>query len=169
MIQPDLGLERKGKTLIVHAKHNGRWVGVLVGGFGLYLVWRIYGIGIPNESVLAYGFGLVIGLVFVGIGVFLSLPRGVTTTFDLRSHRVVHHVSIGLGWYARRRTYPLAEIAGLRLTGHDAESDSYMPAMTLRNGKTRWLSTANGSYLICAVTIEAICAETGLQKLGVAR
>ena len=39
----------------------------------------------------------------------------------------------------------------------------------LRNGETRWLSTANSSYLICAMTIEAICEVTGLQKLGVAR
>jgi hypothetical protein len=37
----------------------------------------------------------------------------------------------------------------------------------LRNGETRWLSTANGSYLIHATTIEAICAITGLQNLGV--
>jgi hypothetical protein len=27
----------------------------------------------------------------------------------------------------------------------------------------------NGSYLICAMTIAAICAETGLRQLGVAR
>jgi hypothetical protein len=31
---------------------------------------------------------------FAPIDVFLSLPREVTTTFDLRSHRVAHHVSI---------------------------------------------------------------------------
>jgi hypothetical protein len=35
--------------------------------------------------------------------------------------------------------------------------------------ETRWLSTVNRSYLICATTIEAICGVTGLQKLGVAR
>jgi hypothetical protein len=44
-----------------------------------------------------------------------------------------------------------------------------MPVMTLLNGETRWLSTANASFLICETTIEAICAETGLQKLGVGR
>ena len=106
---------------------------------------------------------------FVGIIVFLLLPREVITIFDLRSHRVVHHVSIGRGWYERRRTYAFAEIAGLRLNGYDAEPDSYMPVMMLRGGETRWLRTANGSYLICAMTIDAICAVTGLQKLGVAR
>ena len=57
----------------------------------------------------------------------------------------------------------------MRLNGYDGEHDSYMPVMTLRNGETRWLSTANGSYLICAMTVEAICAVTGLQNLGVAR
>src|SRR5262245_38387257 len=172
MIQNDLRLERQGKALVVHSKQNAKWVGALVGGFGIYIIWRIYGIGIPNQSVpalVAYWFGHVIGVTFVGIGVFLSLPREVTTSFDLGSQRVVHHVSIGRGWYEHRRTYAFAEIAGLRLTGYDAESDSYMPAMTLRNGKTRWLSTANGSYLICATTIAAICAETGLHQLGIAR
>jgi len=100
---------------------------------------------------------------------FFLLPREVITTFDLRSHRVVHHVSIGRGWYERRRTYAFTEIAGLRLNGYDPEPDSFMPVMILRNGETRWLSTANSSDLICAMTIEAICELTGLQKLGVAR
>jgi hypothetical protein len=75
-------------------------------------------------------------------------------------------MSIGRGWYERRRTYAFTEIAGLRLNGYDPEPDSYMPVMILR---TRQLSTANSSYLICAMTIEAICEVTGLQKLGVAR
>jgi hypothetical protein len=172
MVQPDLRLERQGDALVVRAQHNGRCVGVLAGAFGLYLIWRIHGIGIPDQNVpalVAFWFGLLIGVMSAAIGVLLLLPREVITTFDLRSSRVVHHVSIGRGWYERRHTYAFAEIAGLRLTGHDAESDSYMPAMMLRNGKTRWLSTANGSYLICAMSIEAICAETRLHRLGVAR
>jgi hypothetical protein len=45
----------------------------------------------------------------------------ITTTFHLRSHRVVHHVSIGRDWYERRRTYAFAEIAGLRLNGYSGE------------------------------------------------
>jgi hypothetical protein len=172
MVQPDLRLERQGDAPVLHAQHNGRWVGVRAGAFGLYLIWRIHGSGIPDQNVpalVAYWFGPLVGVMSAGIGVFLLLPRQVITTFDLHSRRVVHHVSIGHGWYERRRTYALAEIAGLRLTGYDAESDSYMPAMMLRNGKTRWLSTANGSYLIGAMTIAAICAETGLRQLGVAR
>jgi hypothetical protein len=167
----DLRLERQGDALIVHSRHIARWVGVLLVGFGLYLIWRIYGIGLPNQSwlaLLAYWFGLVLGVMFLGIGVFLLLPREIITTFDLRCRRVVHHLSIGHGWYERRRTYAFAEIAGLRLHGHDAEPDSCMPVMMLLNGETRWLSTANGNYLICATTIEAICAVTGLPKLGVA-
>jgi hypothetical protein len=173
MIQGDLRLERQGDALIVHSSHNARWAGALVGGFALYFIWRIYGIGIPNQSVLAmfaYWFGLMIGVMFAGIGGFLLLPREVITTFDLRSQRVVHHVSIGRGWYERRRTYDFAEIAGLGLSEYYGEEPpSYMPVMTLRSRETRWLSTANGSYLPCAITIEAICAATGLQKLGVAR
>ena len=165
MIGGDLRLERQGDALIVHSEHNARWFGALVGGFGLIflIVW------ISMQSGLALLVGVVIGVTLLGSGVFLLLPRQVTTTFDLPSHRVVHHVSFGRGWYERRRTYAFAEIAGLRLSGYDPEHDSYMPVMTLQNGEMRWLSTANNSYLICAMTIEAICAATGLQKLGVSR
>src|SRR5262245_48564962 len=80
MVQPDLRLERQGDALIVHAKHSGRWVGVLAGVFGLYLIWRIYGIEIANQGVpalVAYWFGFMIGVTSAGIGVFLLLPREV--------------------------------------------------------------------------------------------
>jgi hypothetical protein len=165
----DLRIERQGDALIVHSRRIARWVGALLVGFALYLLMRIYGIGIVNQSglaLLAYWFSVVIGVMIVGIGVFLLLPREVITTFDLRSHRVLHHVSIGRGWYERHRTYAFAEIAGLGLK-YNAEPGSYMPVMALRNGETRRLSTANGSYLIYKTTIEAICAVTGLQNLGV--
>jgi hypothetical protein len=169
----DLRLERQGDALIVHSRHIARWVGVLLACFAIYLTWRIYGIGSPNQSwlaLLAYWFGIVLGVMFLGIGVFILLPREVITTFDLGSHRVVHHLSICRGWYERRRGYAFAEIAGLRLNGHDAQPDSYIPVMALRSGETQWLSTSNiGSYLTCEVTIEAICEVTRLQKLGVAR
>jgi hypothetical protein len=169
MIQGDLRLERQGNALIVHSRHNARWSGALVGGFGI--IFLVQWIGLPEQSglaVLGYWLGVVFVVTFVGLGVFLLLPREVTTTFDLGSHRVVHLVSVGRGWYERRRTYAFAEIAGLRLNGYDGEPDSYMPVIKLQNGGARWLSTANSSYLICEMTIEAICAATGLQKLGVA-
>jgi hypothetical protein len=173
VIQGNLRLEHQDDALIVHSKHNARWLGALTGSFALFFLIKLF--SIPGQSgvglfpLFAYSFGVAIGVTFVGIGFFLSLPREVTTTFDLRSQRVVHHLSIGRGWYTRRRTYAFGEIAGLRLNGYDAEPDSYMPVMMLRNGETRWLSTANSSYLISSMTIEAICAVTGLQKLGVGR
>jgi len=170
MIHSDLRLERQGNALILQSKHNARWLSALVGGFALFFLFKLF--SVPDQSgfgLLVYWFSVAIGVAFLGIGVFLSLPREVTTTFDLDSHRVVHLVSIARGWYERRRAYALEEIAGLRLTGYDAEPHSYMPVMTLRNGETRWLGTANSSYLISTMTIEAICAVTGLQKLGVAR
>jgi hypothetical protein len=173
MLQGDLRLERQGDALIVHSKHNARWFGALTGGFALYFLIKLFSLpaqsGVGLLALLAYSFGVAICVTFVGIGSFLSLPRVVTTTFDLRSQRVIHHLSIGRGWYERRRTYAFAEIAGLRLNGYDAEPDAYMPVMMLRNGETRWLSTANSSYLISSMAIEAICAATGLQKLGVGR
>ena len=170
MIQSDLRLVRQGNALILQSKHNARWLGALVMGFALFFLFKLF--NVPDQSgfgLLVYWFSVAIGVGFLGIGVFLSLPREVTTTFDLDSHRVVHLMSIGRDWYERRRTYAFAEILGLRLNGYAAEPDSFMPVMTLLNGETRWLSTANASFLICETTIEAICAETGLRKLGVAR
>jgi hypothetical protein len=169
MIQGDLRLERQGNALILKSKHNARWLGVLVGGFALFVLFKLF--NVPAQSgfgLLVYCFSVAIGVAILGIGVFLSLPREVTTTFDPDSRRVVHHVSIGQGRYERRRTNAFAEVLGLRLNGYAAEPDSYMPVMKLY-GETRWLSTANASFLICETTIEAICAETGLQKLGVGR
>jgi hypothetical protein len=163
----DLRLERQGDTLVVHSKHIARWVrALLVGGFALIWLRQTDQSGL---ALLGYWPSVVMGVALFGFGVFLVLPREVITTFDLRSHRVVQRVSIGRGWYERRRTYAFAEIAGLRLNESHGETHSYLPVMALRNGETRWLSTANGSYLICAMTIEAICAATGLQKLGTAR
>jgi hypothetical protein len=166
----DLRLECQGDALIVHSRHIASWVGALL-IFGFALIWlrQIYWIMMPNQSgraLLGYWLSAVIGVMIVGIGVFLLLPREVITTFDLRSRRVLHHVSIGRGWYERRRTYAFAEIAGLGLKYY-AEPGSYMPVMALRNGERRRLSTANGSYLIYATTIAEICAVTGLQNLGV--
>ena len=170
MIQGDLRLERQGNALILHSKHNAKWLGTLVSGFALFVLFKLF--NVPDQSgfgLIVYCFSVAIGAAFLGIGVFLSLPREVTTTFDLDSHCVVHDVNIGRGRYLRHRTYAFAEILGLRLNGHAAEPDSFMPVMTLLNGETRWLSTANASFLICETTIEAICAEIGLQKLGVGR
>src|SRR5262249_13314945 len=137
VIQGDLRLERRDDALIVHSKHNARWLGALVGSFALFFLFKLFSTpaqsGVGLLPVFAYWFGVAIGVTFAGIGFFLLLPREVTTTFGLRSQSVVHHLSIGRGWYARRRTYAFAEIAGLRLNGHDTEPDSFMPVITLRN------------------------------------
>jgi hypothetical protein len=98
MIEGDLRLERQGNALIVHSKHNARWFGALVGSVVLIMLirWISSWISMSDPSgpaLLGNWFVVVLGVTFVGIGVFLSLPREVTTTFDLRSYRVVHHLS----------------------------------------------------------------------------
>ena len=78
MIEGDLRLERQGNALIVHSKHNAKWFGALGGSFAL--VFLIIWISMPDQSglaLLAYWLGVVIGVTFVGNGVFLSLPREV--------------------------------------------------------------------------------------------
>jgi hypothetical protein len=49
----DLRLERRGDALIMHSRHNARWLGALLAGFALCVIWCIYGISIPNQSGLA--------------------------------------------------------------------------------------------------------------------
>ena len=109
MIQGDLRLVRQGNTLIVHSKHNARWFGALLCCFALFFL--IKWISMPDQSgfaLLGYWFGVVIGVTLVGIGVFLSLPREVTTTLlwlpflpCVLRYLVTHDLSLGYsetGW-----------------------------------------------------------------------
>jgi hypothetical protein len=109
MIQGDLRLVRQGNTLIVHSKHNARWFGALLCSFALFFL--IKWISMPDQSgfaLLGYWFGVVIGVTLVGIGVFLSLPREVTTTLlwlpflpCVLRYIVTHDLSLGFsetGW-----------------------------------------------------------------------
>jgi len=69
MIQGDLRLDRQGNALIVHSKHNARWVGALV--VGLALIFLIRGVWMPDQSGLAllgYWLGGVLGVTPLGIG-----------------------------------------------------------------------------------------------------
>ena len=48
------------------------------------------------------------GALVGGLGL-IFLVQWIGVTFDLHSHRVVHHLSIARGWYERRRTYAFTE------------------------------------------------------------
>lgn len=160
-----LSLERKGDVLVLRATNPAWWFGALFGGFAVFwlLGWTRQEMG----GGLAYWGGVLMGVAFVIIGLFLFLPREVNTVFDLRSRRVLHNVSFCRGLYERRQAYSFDEIAGLGVKEYRGEGYSYMPAMVLRGGKTRWLATINGGYLAFANTIDDVCRATGLAKLDI--
>src|SRR5215813_12704779 len=86
IIEGDLRLERQGNALIVHSKHNARWFGALVGGFALFFLSA--GLACPiRVGFPCLATGSAIGVMLLGIGIFLSLPREVTTTLLLPPRR----------------------------------------------------------------------------------
>jgi hypothetical protein len=155
-------LDRQGDALILQALNGNQWFGALFGGFALF--WVIGWIIQEKERGLGFWLGLVVGVTFIAVGIFLLVPRRITTIFDVRSRQVLHHISIGYGWHERRHSYTFDEIAGLGVKEYAGEGYSYLPVLILRTGKMRWLAAGNGGYLAYAKTIEDVCAATGLEK-----
>jgi hypothetical protein len=162
-MQGGLHLVRDGDAVILQARDTMRWFGALFGGFAVF--WLFGWIGQSKDTGLGFWLGLLMGLAFAGIGLFMLLPREISTVFDVRSQRVLHHVSFCRGLYERRHTYAFDEIEGLGVKEYAGEGYSYMPVLVLRGGKLHWLATVNGGYLAFAKTIEEVCAATGLAKV----
>jgi hypothetical protein len=160
----DIHLEREGDALILRSRSTARWVGALFAGIALVLLIGLLRQG-PQPSI-GYWFGILFIMTFLGFGLFLALPRRVTTRFDLRSRRVLHTVSIGR-WDVRQRSYSFAEIASLGVKEFYSEGYSYLPVMTLHSGTTHWLAASNGGYMPYAKTIGEVCEATGLPKRDV--
>ena len=160
-------LERKDDALVLRATKAAWWFGALFGGFSVF--WLVGWIRQETGGGLSYWSGVVMGVAFVLVGLFLFLPREVNTIFDLRSRRVLRNVTFCKGLYERRQAYSFDEIAGLGVKEYGAngsEGYSYIPVMVLRGGKTRWLAANNGGYLVWANTIDDVCSATGLAKLN---
>jgi len=151
-------LERKDDALVLRATNAPWWFGALFGGF--FVFWLLGWIRQETGGGLSYWSGVVMGVAFVLVGLFLFLPREVNTIFDLRSRRVLRNVTFCKGLYERRHVYSFDEIAGLGVKEYGAngsEGYSYIPVMVLRGGKTRWLAANNGGYLAWANTIDDVC------------
>jgi hypothetical protein len=128
-----LQIEREGDTLIVRSAHTAEWLGVLFGIFTL--LWIIAWTVNFTQGEPGYWIGPLIGVAFAGAGVFLMLPRVVTTIFDLQSRRVKYNLSIGNRWYERSCNYSFVEILGVGVKAYYHEGYSYLPAIALKNGK----------------------------------
>ena len=161
-----LRLEREGESLVLRATNSNAswWFGAFFGGFSLF--WLLGWIG--QEPGVALWGGVLMGVAFITIGLFLLLPREVNTIFDLRSRRVLRNVSFCRGLYERRQAYSFDEIAGMGVKefGSSDSSYSFMPVMVLRSGKTRRLAVGREGYLAMANTIDDVCSATGSAKLN---
>ena len=104
-------LERKDDTLVLRATNAAWWFGALFGGFSVF--WLLGWIRQETGGGLSYWSGVVMGVAFVLVALFLFLPREVNTIFDLRSRRVLRNVTFCKGLYERRHVYSFDEIAGL--------------------------------------------------------
>ena len=159
-----LRLERKGDALVLRATNAAWWLGALFGGISV--LWLLGWIRQEAGRGLSYWGGVLMGVAFVLVGLFLFLPREVNTIFDLRSRRVLHNVSFCGGLYERHRAYSFDEISGLGVKEYGGEGYSCMPVMVLRGGKTRRLAANSEGYLAMANTIDDVCSATGLAKVN---
>ena len=110
---------------------------------------------------------IVVGmcLIFSVVGIFFMLPRRITTTFDLKQMRVQLQVDFCSGLYARHDDYTFNDIRGVGLREFYNEGYSYLPVLTLSDGKRRWLATMNGSALTSGPILDRVCKLTGLTRV----
>jgi hypothetical protein len=160
-----LHLERQNDKLIVESVHTAEWLGAIFGIFAF--LWIVGWLANFTYGEPGYWIGPAIAVASIGAGIFFMMPRVVTTAFDLQSRQVFHKLSIGNDWYKHNCTCAFAEIAGVGVKEYYHEGFSYLPLITLVDGKKLWLGTCNDSYLTFANSIEVICTATGLQKLDV--
>jgi hypothetical protein len=97
------------------------------------------------------------------------VPRIVTTVFDLRTQRILHHVDLAWGWYRRHHSYAFTEVSGVGIK-KDPLDVIYMPVIVKIDGGIIQLASNSGdSVSYYANVIRAICAATGLAKVDVPR
>ena len=166
-----LSLERRGDELVLRSTNSARWFGPLLAGFAVLwlILWSMQGSG----GEFDYWFGLPLGLAFAMLGLVISLPITIATTFDLRARRVLRKVRLWNVLDVRQNSHSFAELAGLGVKEHVSEGHSsnnvysYMPVLVLRGGKSRWLAMVNGSYAAMGNTMEEVCKATGLAMIQI--
>jgi hypothetical protein len=153
-------LTRRGDNLILHSSHRGPWLGLLV--LALAVFWMIGWLGEAARGGFAYWTGLTVGLPTAAFGVFLFLPRTVTTTFDAAAREVRHTASVS-GFAQKSRTYAFDALDSLMLVPYAGEITSYMPVLKLKGGGVHALAVANGRLTDFAKLLAEVAAATGLK------
>jgi hypothetical protein len=155
-----MDLTHRGDKLILESSHRGPWLGLMV--LALAVFWMIGWLSEAARGGFAYWTGLIVGLPAAAFGVFLLLPRMVTTTFDVASRQVTHEASVA-GFARKSRTYPFDMIDSLMLVQYAGDVASYMPVIKLKDGGVHALAVANGRLTDFAKLLRDIAAATGLR------
>lgn len=158
-MQPDFRVERTSDCIVVRSISRIRWIGVIIIAVALLFFF----IAAPKVG----SWPVVLELVwFLGFGLPILLFLEVTTTFDLRSRRVVRTLTF-VG-YQHRRDYSVEEVAsvGVRTSNHDGLI--HTPAMRFRNGRIRSLNFGTLTYGNAAGVVDEICAAAGLNRDDIA-
>jgi hypothetical protein len=152
-------LTRHGDELILRSAHRGPWLGLLV--LALAVFWTIGWLSEAARGGFAYWTGLIVGLPAAAFGVFLFLPRTVTTIFNVAAHQVTHTASVA-GFAQKSRTYAFDTVDSLTLVQYAGEVTSFMPALKLKSGGVHALAVANGRLTDFAKLLEDVADATGL-------
>jgi hypothetical protein len=153
-------LTREGDRLILVSTHRGPWLGILV--LALAAFWTVGWLSEAARGGFAYWTGLIVGLPAAAFGVFLSLPRTVTTTFDLGAREVRHTASVA-GFAQKSRTYAFDTLDCLMLVQYAGEVTSFMPVIKLKSGGAHALAVANGRLTDFAKALGDVASVTGLK------
>jgi hypothetical protein len=153
-------LTREGDRLILVSTHRGPWLGILV--LALAAFWTVGWLSEAARGGFAYWTGLIVGLPAAAFGVFLLLPRTVTTTFDLGAREVRYTASVA-GFAQKSRTYAFDAVDCLMLVQYAGEVTSFMPALKLKSGGVHALAVANGRLSDFAKLLQDVAIATGLK------
>jgi len=103
-------------------------------------------------------------LVAMGNAVCLK-SSGVATIFDLSHRFAMRRINALFGLYQIESTFRFSDIKGIGLKEFNNEGLSYLPVITLKNGRRKYLGIMNGSALTLGPLVDALCEATRLPRI----
>jgi hypothetical protein len=92
----------------------------------------------------------------------------ITSTFDRRSNTLHREMRFVSGLFRFRTSFPHKVIRGIGLRQFKGTMDfpaSYLPAVTLRDGKRRTLAAVNASAEVYEPAVSEMCAVAGVPRI----
>ncbi len=159
MLEGDCRIERHGSQIRLISSVPSIWFGAWL----VAVVAAAVGASVWSDK-LRYDALIVGGLIFILAGL-LFVPRTITTSFDVATQSASRTITILFGLFQRCSKFAFRELKGIGLKEYNDEGYSYMPVLTLVDGRRRYLAALNGSALTYAPLIDQICAQTGLLRV----